>query len=156
MSTIRPSAPSQGFLRRLASRMGGKVNKDANEPILREGPKAPLKPHGQIAAEDIIMGWRHPGRTVQPSLIGPGYTPQWRWVQPPGVGNAPQHIYDVYALVPVDNRGPGDNPVTFLRIGVEPVIQNFAMRMQGFAVDGGNFLMTGLYTPAPIVAPNQP
>lgn len=80
-----------------------------------------------------------------------GYLPSWAYRQPPGVGDAPQHVWTTYFLAPVSIDGPGDRPASYLRtIGPPPVIANFAMRWQGMGVDGGNFLMTGLYTPQPL------
>jgi hypothetical protein len=79
-----------------------------------------------------------------------GWLPSWRFKQPPGVGDAPQHVWATFSLYPLDIRGPGDNPVTYLRIGGPPIVANAALRYQGMAVEGGNFLLTGLYTPAPL------
>jgi hypothetical protein len=91
--------------------------------------------------------------TVQPTGSPvPGYAPSWGFIMPWGVGDAPQHPWGTRWLAPMDNRGPGDNTTTFFRTFTPPIIQNFAMRWQGMAVNGGNLLMTGLYTPAPLDA----
>jgi hypothetical protein len=79
-----------------------------------------------------------------------GFEPSWRFKQPPGVGDAPQHVYATQTLAPVSIEGPGDNPASYFRWKVPPVIANFAMRQQGMAVDGGSFLLTGLYVPQPL------
>lgn len=80
-----------------------------------------------------------------------GWSPSWRWVAPPGIGDAPQHVFTTYALAPISIEGPGDEPAAYLKIvNAPPIIQNFAMRWQGMPVQGGNFLMTGLYTPQPL------
>lgn len=76
-----------------------------------------------------------------------GYLPSWNWVPPPGVGDAPQHVYATFALIPLSVDGAGDRPASYLRSVLPPIIQNFAMRWQGMGVDGGSILMTGLYTP---------
>jgi len=92
--------------------------------------------------------------TVQtvPDATGNGYQPSWGFVMPWGVGDAPQHPWGTRWLAPMDNRGPGDNPATFFKSLTKPIIANFAMRWQGMPVTGGSFLMTGLYTPAPLDA----
>jgi hypothetical protein len=91
--------------------------------------------------------------TVQNNGAVPGgYAPSWGFIMPWGVGDAPQHPWGTRWLAPMDNRGPGDNPATFFRSTLAPVIMNFAMRWQGMPVTGGNLLMTGLYTPAPLDA----
>jgi hypothetical protein len=81
-----------------------------------------------------------------------GWKAQWAWHAPPGVGDAPQSVWQTYYLAPVDAmKGPGDLPRSQINtINMNPQIQNFAMRYQGMAVQGGNILLTGLYTPAPI------
>lgn len=80
-----------------------------------------------------------------------GYLPKWSWVAPPGIGDAPQHVWQTYFLAPLDVvKGPGDMPATYFRDWQPPTFANFAMRWQGMAVDGGNLLMTGLYTPQPL------
>ena len=85
-----------------------------------------------------------------------GYLPSWKFVMPPGVGDPPQHAWSTYSLAPVSINGPGDSPVTYLRsIGPPLTIANFAMRLQGMPVDGGTFLLTGLYTPQPLGSPSN-
>jgi hypothetical protein len=84
-----------------------------------------------------------------------GYLPSWKWKSPPGVGDAPQHVWTTWALIPFSVDGPGDKPATYLRSIQAPVVVNFAMRQQGMAVDGGNMLLTGLYTPQPMGSMNS-
>ena len=79
-----------------------------------------------------------------------GFEPAWRYVQPPGVGDAPQHAFATRVLAPVSLDGPGDRPASYFRWKVAPVVAHAAMRMQGMAVDGGGFMMTGLYVPQPL------
>jgi hypothetical protein len=83
-----------------------------------------------------------------------GYIPGWRFVPPPGIGDAPQHPYTTYSLIPFSVEGPGDEPATYFKnVNAPPIIQQFAMRQQGMGVTGGNLLMTGLYTPQPLDSP---
>lgn len=84
-----------------------------------------------------------------------GYLPAWLWVPPPGIGDAPQHVYSTFSLYPLSVDGPGDRPASFFRSILPPVIQAFAMRWQGMAVDGGSLLMTGLYTPDQLASPGN-
>jgi hypothetical protein len=79
-----------------------------------------------------------------------GYLPSWKFVAPPGVGDAPQHVFSTWTAFPLSLDGPGDKPATYLRIGQQQTIANFAMRWQGIPAAGGNVLMTGLYTPMPM------
>jgi hypothetical protein len=84
-----------------------------------------------------------------------GWHPSWIWVSPPGVGDAPQHVFATFTLIPLSVDGPGDRPASYLRSFLAPIVQNFAMRYQGMAVDGGAFLMTGLYTPQQLGSPSN-
>ncbi|MDR3449787.1 MAG: hypothetical protein P4M15_08625 [Alphaproteobacteria bacterium] len=79
-----------------------------------------------------------------------GYLPSWKFHAPPGIGDAPQHVWATLALFPLCVDGPGDRPASYFRWKVPPIMANFAMRYQGMAVDGGNLLMTGLYVPDPL------
>lgn len=91
------------------------------------------------------------GRTI----TGPGPYPTWRFVSPPGVGDAPQHVYTSIQLAPFSIDGPGDRPASYLRSFLAPVLQNFAVTKVGRPVEGGNLLLSGLYTPAPMASPNS-
>lgn len=82
-----------------------------------------------------------------------GWHPSWNWVAPPGIGDAPQHVFSTFTLIPFSVDGPGDRPASYLRSYFAPIVQNFAMRYQGMAVDGGSILMTGLYTPEQMGSP---
>lgn len=109
--------------------------------------------HNLVAPQGVTVGAT---ATLTTHDKANGYHPGWRWVSPPGVGDAPQHIYSTYALFPVAIEGPGDEPATYLKItNAPPIIQNFAMRWQGIPVGGGNFLMTGLYTPQAMESPSN-
>ncbi len=160
---------NQADINREAKRFGGDVDPFQNlsaygdNAARPEGPKGALKGASVRQWFEIIRGWAGADTHAisENQLVEvdkQGYAPQWKHMLPLGLMefSALASVYDVYALAPVDNRGPGDNPITYLRIGDEPVLQNFAMRMQGIPVQGGNMLMTGLYTPTPIVPPNQP
>jgi hypothetical protein len=84
-----------------------------------------------------------------------GYLPSWKWVAPPGIGDALQHVFSTFTLIPFSVDGPGDRPVSFLRSLVPPTVANFAMRWQGMPVNGGSVLMTGLYAPQPLESPSN-
>lgn len=86
---------------------------------------------------------------------GAGYIPTWGFVAPPGFGDAPQHTYTTYATIPVDTRGTGDNPATMLHSVQAPTYQNQVLINQGQPIQGGNLLLTGLYTPSPMVSPTN-
>jgi hypothetical protein len=125
-------------------------------------PAAPPrgKPNPAIAPQGVTndpVGYSRnfgPGRglyqTERVHAKSDGYLPSWKFVAPPGVGDAPQHVWTTYSLIPVSLDGPGDRPASYFRWKVPPLMQPFLMRYQGMAVDGGNFLMTGLYTPEPL------
>jgi len=111
---------------------------------------------------EFSLGWSrksiapraHSGSNSQALGANPaGYDPTWKFVAPPGFGDAPQHVFSTFTLIPLDIRGPGDNPFTYLRSFLAPNVQNFAMRYQGMPVQGGNFLFTSLYTPDPMQSP---
>jgi hypothetical protein len=105
-----------------------------------------VNPHGETDHPDYRRDGFHPAAPDR-------YQPTWKFVAPPGVGDAPQHVYSTFALIPFDARGPGDNPVTYLR-SVNPLqFQNFTIRQNGMPVAGGSLLLTGLYTPSPQNSP---
>lgn len=92
----------------------------------------------------------YPPAVDPPSPAG-GYSSRWQWHAPPGMGDAPQHVWQTYYLAPISLMGPGDAPIGVINTTrMNPSIQNFAMRRQGFGVTGGNMLMSGLYTPEPL------
>jgi hypothetical protein len=167
MAVIQQSV-GQGDINREAKRFGGDVDPFAGtspygDVARPEGPKGALKGASVRGWFEIIRGWAGADtHAIQENQFvevqKQGYAPQWKYIAPLGLqdNSALASIYDIYSLFPVDNRGPGDNPITYLQIGCEPVLQNFAMRMQGIPVQGGNMLLTGLYTPDPIVPPGQP
>jgi hypothetical protein len=116
------------------------------DPVTLGSFSAPPIAYGvgvQTAQQDMVHGKTN------------GYLPGWHWVPPPGVGDAPQMVYDTFALFPLSVDGPGDRPATYFKSLQAPIIQNFAMRWQGMAVDGGNILMTGLYTPDQMASPSN-
>jgi hypothetical protein len=84
-----------------------------------------------------------------------GYMPQWGWRQPPGVGDAPQFVWETYCLAPVSVDGPGDRPVSFLRSTLAPILQTLAVTYSGTPIFAGNMLLNGLYTPTPMGSPNN-
>jgi len=84
-----------------------------------------------------------------------GYLPSWVFRAPPGFGDALQHVFATFTLIPFSVDGPGDRPVSYLRSLIPPTIANFAMRQQGMPVDGGSLLMTGLYVPQPLESPSN-
>ena len=90
----------------------------------------------------------HPGNPA-------GYVPSWRFVQPPGVGDAPQHVFTTFCNIPLDWRGAGDNPASYLRSTCAPIWQNQVLINQGVPVAGGDLLLTGLYTPSPMTSPGN-
>ena len=114
-------------------------------------PDSAIIPEDDPYDNDPLSIARNPAYTVEPihSKVD-GYLPSWKWVSPPGVGDAPQHVYSTFTLIPLSVDGPGDRPVTFFRSILPPIWANFAMRWQGMAVDGGSMLLTGLYTPEPM------
>jgi hypothetical protein len=104
-----------------------------------------INPHGNVDTMTRADGF-HPSAPDK-------YYPSWKFVPPPGVGDAPQHVFSTFCLTPQDIRGPGDNPVTFLRTVQPPLWQNFAMRFNGMPVNGGGPQFTGLYAPSPQNSP---
>jgi len=86
---------------------------------------------------------------------GKGVNPSWKWVAPPGIGDAPQMVYTAFQLAPWSIDGAGDRPAAYLKSYQPPVVANFAMRWQGMPVGGGSVLLTGLYTPTPMASPTS-
>ena len=83
--------------------------------------------------------------------------PSWKWVAPPGVGDAPQHVYNTYALLPFNIQGPGDQPIAFLSDYVQPVWLDQHINLWGSPIYSGGFEMSPLWTPEPTANPsNQP
>jgi hypothetical protein len=116
--------------------------------------KHPLGALGEFNAPQI--GHAAPIPNYQPHTFrkNKGYPGggTWQWHSPPGVGDAPQHVWTTYYLAPVDNiRGPGDMPISYINTArINPTLWNFAMRQLGMPITGGNILLSGLYTPQPI------
>lgn len=114
-------------------------------------PDSTIPPVADAPDNDPLGLARNPAYSVEPVHANvAGYLPTWKWVSPPGVGDAPQHVWSTFTLIPLSLDGPGDRPATFFRSILPPIWANFAMRWQGMPVDGGSFLMTGLYTPEPL------
>jgi hypothetical protein len=95
-----------------------------------------------------------------PSYIGPGaptrttYTPTWKWVAPPGIGDAPQQVWQTYWLAPYSLKGPGDNPADMRRsVQPAPVAVGFNATLFGQPVDGGQYMFRALSLQNPIAPP---
>ena len=84
-----------------------------------------------------------------------GYLPKWKFVQPPGVGDAPQWVWDTFSLIPFDLNGPYDAPMAFLKTLQPFGLAPFAMRWQGMAIETGEPLMYGLTEPNPATSPGN-
>jgi hypothetical protein len=127
-----------------------------NDGIIPEGyPYDPITmSQGLIAPTEYGNGVVS---TVQPSGNPgaglQGYAPSWKYVPPPGIGDAPQHVWSTFSLIPVSIDGPGDRPAGYLRSYLAPIVQNFRALYNGIPIEGGNFLLTGLYTPQPLTSP---
>lgn len=119
--------------------------------VLPEGyPYDPLTMNGGLIAPNGDAG--QPSQ-YQPSAVkGAAWVPSWKFVPPPGYGDAPQHVWATLELIPFSIDGAGDRPVSYLRSFVAPIIQNFQMRFNGMPIEGGNLLLTGLYTPEPLTS----
>ena len=114
----------------------------------------PTSPQSQ--ANDPLGLARQAAYNVEPvHAKSGGWLPSWKFVPPPGVGDAPQHVWTTFTLIPLSVDGPGDRPATYFRSLQPPVIANFAMRWQGMPVDGGSMLLTGLYAPQPMQSMNS-
>jgi hypothetical protein len=142
-----PGTTQPAFVSAFGGSSAGKINADIN-PAKRPLGALPVQNFPRFGHGSPLPN----PQPIQPPGSSKGYASSWQWHTPPGVGDAPQHVWTTYYLAPVDNvRGPGDLPISFLNTAnMRPMIQNFSMRWQGMPVQGGNILLTGLYTPQPI------
>lgn len=83
------------------------------------------------------------------------YAPTWKFVAPPGVGDAPQHVYNTFALIPFDICGPGDMPTSYLVSLQKPVVQDQYVNFSGYAINSGGFELSPLWAPEPVASPNN-
>ena len=84
-----------------------------------------------------------------------GYLPDWKWVAPPGIRNAPQWVWNVFNLIPFSLDGPYDRPFSYLKTLSPSGETAFAMRWQGMAVETGEPIMYGLTDPDPQSSPGN-
>jgi hypothetical protein len=129
-----------------------------NSAIPENYPFDPVSQAGSFAAPVAPVAYGRGAPLSQKQVVhgkDEGWHPSWIWVAPPGIGDAPQHVFATFGLIPFSVDGPGDRPASYLRSYLAPIVQNFAMRYQGMPVDGGSFLMTGLYTPTQMGNPSN-
>ena len=97
------------------------------------------------------------GVTIQQHVLQSGnpyeYAPSWNWVPPPGIGDAPQHVFNTFAIIPFNIEGPGDEPFQFLS-HYQPmqVTQHLAVNRSGYPARSGDFALNPLWTPSPQVS----
>ena len=118
-----------------------------------------LDPGGDGYFEDALgqaRGGPYGAYTLEPvHAKADGFLPSWVFRAPPGIGDAPQHVWSTWSLIPLAVDGPGDRPASYLKWFCPQTVANFAMRWQGMPVDGGSVLLTGLYTPQPMETMSQ-
>lgn len=66
-----------------------------------------------------------------------GYRPSWVYRAPPGVGDAPQFVYDTYAAIVYSPEGPGDVILDQRRIFSPPSFIGQQYLKSGLPTTGG-------------------
>jgi len=85
-----------------------------------------------------------PGRSVQL-----GYKPTWVWRAPPGIGDAPQFVWDTFTIPPSSVEGVGDCILRSIKINQQPSFIGMQYLQNGIPQIAGSY-HSGPLTYAPI------
>ncbi len=77
--------------------------------------------------------------------VGPGYHSSWKFVAPPGFGDAPQHVFSTFTLIPLSVDGAGDRPRAYLSYLLPQSLQPLNLTDNGMAINSGVIQLRGLY-----------